>query len=101
MNINIELQRKPEDYAAACSVSDRVLFQMLEDNPNLKEVFLCLDNDEAGEKPAKRISDKLFLKGIKSTILVPNGKDWNEDLLVMRARENESEVTESCQMSLS
>ena len=88
-------------YAAACSVSDRVLFQMLVDNPNLQEVFLCLDNDEAGHKAAKRISDKLFLKGIKSTILVPNGKDWNEDLLTQRATEKESEVAEPCQMLLS
>ena len=92
---------KEHSYAAACSVSDRVLFQMLEDNPNLKEVFLCLDNDEAGHKAAKRISDKLFVRGVKTHILAPTGKDWNEDLLVMRARENESEVTESCQMSLS
>ena len=92
---------KEHSYAAACSVSDRVLFQMLEDNPNLKEVFLCLDNDEAGHKAAKRISDKLFVRGVKTHILTPIGKDWNEDLLVMRARENESEVTESCQMSLS
>lgn len=92
---------KEHSYAAACSVSDRVLFQMLEDNPNLKEVFLCLDNDEAGHKAAKRISDKLFVRGVKTHILTPTGKDWNEDLLVIRARENESEVTESCQMSLS
>ena len=88
-------------YAAACSVSDRVLFQMLADNPNLQEVFICLDNDEAGHKAAKRISDKLFLKGIKSTILAPTGKDWNEDLLTQRAIESESEVAEPCQMSLS
>lgn len=92
---------KEHSYAAACSVSDRVLFQMLEDNHNLKEVFLCLDNDEAGHKAAKRISDKLFVRGVKTHILTPTGKDWNEDLLVIRARENESEVTESCQMSLS
>ena len=65
---------------------------MLKDNPNLQEVFLCLDNDEAGHKAAKRISDKLFLKGIKSTIHVPNSKDWNEDLLSMRADKFESEV---------
>ena len=71
---------KEHSYAAACSVSDRVLFQMLEDNPNLKEVFLCLDNDEAGHKAAKRISDKLFVRGVKTHILTPTGKDWNEDL---------------------
>ena len=88
-------------YAAACSVSDRVLFQMFVDNPNLEEVFLCLDNDEAGRKAIKRISDRLFVRGVKTHILVPNGKDWNEDLLAMRAEEYESEVAKPCQMSLS
>ena len=35
-------------YAAACGVSDRVLFQMLKDNPSIKTVCLCLDNDDGG-----------------------------------------------------
>ena len=67
-------------YAASCSVADRVLFQCLKDNPNIREVYLCLDNDEAGQKAAKRISDKLFVMGYKSEILTPTYKDWNEDL---------------------
>ena len=64
-------------YAACCGVSDRVLFQMLNDNSDLKTVYLCLDNDEGGEKATKRISDKLFIHGIDHEILVPNLKDWN------------------------
>ena len=68
-------------YAACCGVADRVLFQMLSDNPNIKTVCLCLDNDEAGQKANKRISDKLFTQGIQTEILVPTNKDWNEDLL--------------------
>lgn len=68
-------------YAACCGVSDRVLFQMFNDNSNLKTVYLCLDNDEGGKKATKRISDKLFIHGIDHEILVPNLKDWNEDLL--------------------
>ena len=32
---------KNHSYAASCSVSDRVLFQCLKDNPNIKNVFLC------------------------------------------------------------
>ena len=68
-------------YAACCGVSDRVLFQMLNDNSNLKTVYLCLDNDEGGKKATERISDKLFIHGIDHEILVPNLKDWNEDLL--------------------
>lgn len=68
-------------YAASCSVSDRVLFQCLKDNPNIKNVFLCFDNDEAGQTANKRIADKLNSMNIKSKILIPIHKDWNEDIL--------------------
>lgn len=67
-------------YAASCSVSDRVLFQCLKDNPNIKNVYLCFDNDEAGQVANKRIADKLNSINIKSEILIPIHKDWNEDL---------------------
>lgn len=66
-------------YAACCGVSDRVMWQMLKDNPNINTVCLCLDNDEAGQLANKRISEKLTKKGIQSKILVPIHKDWNED----------------------
>lgn len=68
-------------YAASCSVADRVLFQCLKDNPSIREVYLCLDNDEAGQNAAQRISDKLFVMGYKADILTPIYKDWNEDLI--------------------
>ena len=66
-------------YAAGCCVSDRVMWQMLKDNPNIHTVCLCMDNDEAGQKANRRIADKLTEKGIQSEILVPTRKDWNED----------------------
>lgn len=72
---------RQHSYAASCSVSDRVLFQMLKDNPDIRQVVLCLDSDEPGQTAAKRIADKLFVQGISSDILVPYHKDWNEDLL--------------------
>lgn len=71
---------KNHSYAASCSVSDRVLFQCLKDNPNIKNVFLCFDNDEAGQTANKRIANKLNKMNIQNEILVPNLKDWNEDL---------------------
>lgn len=71
---------KNHSYAASCSVSDRVLFQCLNDNPNIKNVFLCFDNDEAGQTANKRIADKLNKMNIQNEILIPNHKDWNEDL---------------------
>jgi hypothetical protein len=78
-------------YAAACSVSDKVLFQMLEDNPNLSAVFLCFDSDAPGQAAAERISGKLFTQGIHAEILVPIHKDWNEDLLCPDLEESEAE----------
>lgn len=72
---------RKHSYAASCSVSDGVLFQCFKDVPTVKNVYLCFDNDEAGQTAAKRISDKLFIQGIHSEILVPIHKDWNEDLL--------------------
>ena len=80
---------KQHSYAAGCGVSDRVLFQMLIDNPNLEKIYLFLDSDDAGQKAAKRISDRMRFSGLKTEILIPIHKDWNEDLLL-----NESEVSE-------
>lgn len=77
-------QWQTNTYAASCSVADRVLFQCLKDNPNIKEVYICLDNDTAGQTAAKRISDKLFVQGYKTEILTPTHKDWNEDLIILQ-----------------
>lgn len=68
-------------YAAACSVTDKVLFQMMKDNPNIKYVFICFDNDDAGQSAAQKLCDKLTGMGIPSSILTPGLKDWNEDLV--------------------
>ena len=72
---------KNHSYAASCSVSDRVLFQCLKDNTNIKNVFLCFDNDEAGQTANKHIAEKLNSMNIQNEILVPTHKDWNEDIL--------------------
>ena len=82
---------KKSSYAASCSVSDRVLFQCLKDDPQLKKVYLCFDNDEKGQEAARRISDKLSAAGVASEILVPIKKDWNEDLVFQKAQENKEE----------
>ena len=71
---------KSHSYAASCSVSDKVLFQCLNDNPNIKNVFLCFDNDEAGQTANKHIAGKLNEMNIQNKILIPTHKDWNEDL---------------------
>ena len=81
---------RSHSYAACCGVADRVLFQMLRDNPNIKEVSLCLDNDEAGQAAASRIAEKLYAQGIQTEIVVPDHKDWNDDLLFSEESEEEN-----------
>ena len=83
---------RSHSYAAACCVGDQVLFQMLKANPNIDTVCLCMDNDAAGQAANKRISDKLFIQGIKHEILVPEFKDWNEDLLCDEQEEVECQT---------
>lgn len=68
-------------YAAACGVSDQVMWQMLADHPQIDTVYLCHDSDVDGQKAAVRIANKLTEQGINTEILVPIRKDWNEDLL--------------------
>ena len=68
-------------YAAACGVSDHVMWQMLADHPQIDTVYLCHDSDVDGQKAAVRIANKLTEQGINTEILVPIRKDWNEDLL--------------------
>ena len=81
-------------YAACCGVSDKVLFQTLKDNPNIKKVFLCLDNDWAGRVAEYRIAEKLKESGVEFNIKIPKGKDWNDDLLATKEQLQNTEVKE-------
>jgi len=60
-------------------VSDRALKQYLIDNPNIKEIVCCLNNDKAGKVATDRIKNTY-----KSKYYVieeyPVEKDYNEDL---------------------
>ena len=72
---------RDHSYAAACGVSDQVLWQILANQPQIDTVFLCHDSDRDGQAAASRIAERLLAKGIHTEILVPIHKDWNEDLL--------------------
>ena len=86
-----------ENYVSACSVSDHALMQRLEDDPDIRTVFICLDNDGPGQEAAKKIQDKLTEKGYQTEILIPRLKDWNEDLLYSGPEEGEDECQTVCQ----
>ena len=75
-------------YVALCSTADRAALQMLKDNPQLKTVYLCLDNDNAGQLGCERISMAIHELGEYSVWRVPpQNKDWDEDLKALNGRE--------------
>lgn len=64
-----------------------MLWQTLKDRPYITKVYICLENDEVGQRAAQRIFKALVEKNIYNRILVPIRKDWNEDLLFLRKEE--------------
>ena len=79
-------------YVACCGTSIQPILKTLEMMPRVDTVFLCLDNDEAGEMACQRISDQLKERGIETERLLPDLKDWNEDLV------EQNRVQEECQL---
>ncbi|HAN44733.1 MAG TPA: hypothetical protein DCP97_05015 [Ruminococcaceae bacterium] len=62
-------------------IFDKGLMRFLDDNPQIKKIALCLDNDDAGRKNADVIRSKLENMGKYEVFeKYPDNKDWNEDL---------------------
>lgn len=87
MDLKQESESFSGNYLALTGVHDRALEQFLSDHPNIKQIILCLDMDEAGENGCKRIMEKYSDGEYKDRGLtfvrekVPEGcKDWNEYL---------------------
>lgn len=80
-------------YVALCGVGGQSMMWILEQYPQLRQVSLCLDNDEAGHKASERLENQLSEKGYSSQRLISQGKDWNDDLVVtVQQRQNGFEM---------
>ncbi len=69
-------------YVACCGTSGLPVVRMLDDHPNLRRVWLCLDNDRAGHAASQRMAEQFRERGIITERLTPERKDWNDDLVV-------------------
>lgn len=67
-------------YLSLGGVEDKALIRYLNDHPEIRKVFLCLDSDEAGEKASRRIAEEMS-EELAVVRLKPVLKDWNEVLL--------------------
>ncbi|MGE4413573.1 MAG: toprim domain-containing protein [Candidatus Caldatribacteriota bacterium] len=68
-------------YVSLCGVSEQAMLKMIELNPHLNHVILCLDHDIAGIETGEKFYDILIDRGIRCDKLMPEYKDWNEDLM--------------------
>ena len=77
-------------YVALCGVSAAPIHRLLEAKPQLEEVILCLDHDEAGHKAARRIAAELLREwNVTVSAEFPSQKDWNDELLATSQEESQ------------
>jgi len=84
-------------YVALCGVSDEAIMHQLSAHENLREVMLCLDNDQAGHAATERITQALQKKGYSVSVLQSQSKDWAQDLQNLSCQE----VQAPCRLTLS
>ena len=74
---------KTDSFLALDGLSSQPLLQILEDQKNIYEIFLCLDYDVAGIEACDKLKDILIEKGYVTEKIkreYPLYKDWNEQL---------------------
>jgi hypothetical protein len=72
-------------FLSLCGVSPLSLERYLKDYPDIKQVMLCLDNDDGGRKATAKIKASLEASGYEVHDMPPKlGKDYNEELLARR-----------------
>ena len=76
-------------------VADVKLEQFLKDNPNIKTIVSCLDNDKAGIKATEKIRKKYSEKGYIVKRILPKNKDFNDDLVAIYEKAGDEKKTMS------
>lgn len=66
-------------YLSLGGVAGKALTHFLSEHPDIRRIFLCLDNDNAGNEGCTRLSSELP-EGLTVLRLLPAMKDWNEVL---------------------
>ena len=70
---------KKRSYLSLGGVSGVALITFLSERPQITSVFLCLDNDQAGNEACEKLTGEI-LEGYSVIRLKPSRKDWNEIL---------------------
>ena len=70
---------KKRSYLSLGGVSSVALMTFLSERPQITSVFLCLDNDQAGNEACEKLAGEIS-EGYSVIRLKPYKKDWNEIL---------------------
>ena len=85
---------KNHSYVSLCSTAGIAAIKMLQDNPHIDTIYLCLDNDNAGNVGSEKIAEKIHSIGdYEVWRLYPENKDWNEDLISIKEQEIKNKIT--------
>lgn len=79
-----------DNYIALDGLSPKPLLRFIEENKNIKEIYLCLDYDIAGIEASEKINDildEMYGDKINTVIIKPLYKDWNEELKAKNGKE--------------
>lgn len=67
-------------YLSLGGVSPKAMERFLSERKDIESIFICTDNDEAGHNAAEKFAD--LISEEKSVYrMIPNAKDWNEELV--------------------
>ena len=70
---------KKRSYLSLGGISSAALMAFLSERPQITSVFLCLDNDQAGNEACEKMVEEIP-DGYSVIRLKPSQKDWNEIL---------------------
>lgn len=71
---------KEHSYLSLGGVSPKALERFLSEREDIESVFIATDNDEAGNNAAEKLAE-LLPKNLSVYRLLPQAKDWNEELI--------------------
>lgn len=80
-------------YVCLGGVAIDALKNVLSTNEQISKVYMCVDRDDAGDKTVKRIGDELNEMGYECERILPENKDWNEDLTAGSEQTENFELT--------
>ena len=76
--------------------SDIALKQRLSDDPRIKQIVFCLDNDERGRQATEKLMSDYSANFTVKVSIPPYGKDWNDTLkAVVSAHSKQTDKTKT------